>query len=155
MNRHADMSGRRLFSGLQTCYNSFFLTHSELSMQRKLIGLIACLACLGAVTNIAQAAEQKTVESLYQDKAKLGGHEVQVRGKVVKVNNGEMKRNFLHIQDGTGKQGSNDLTVTSQETAENGDEVVITGKVAVDKDFGAGYTYPILIEEAKIAKAKP
>src|SRR3569833_1470603 len=114
-------------------------------MQRKLIGLIAGLACLGAVTNIAQAAEQKTVESLYQDKAKLGGHEVQVRGKVVKENNGVMKRNFLHIQDGTGKQGSNALTVTSQETAESGDEVVVTGKLAVDKDFGAGYTFPFLL----------
>src|SRR3569832_1405242 len=120
MNRHADMSGRRLFSGLQTCYKSFFLTHSELSMQRKLIGLIAGLACLGAVTTIAQAAEQKTVESLYQDKAKLGGHEVQVRGKVVMVNNGVMKRNFLHIQDGTGKQGSNDLTGAGRGAAGGG-----------------------------------
>src|SRR3569623_2640798 len=124
-------------------------------MQRKLIGLIAGLACLGAVTNIAQAAEQKTVEGLYQDKAKLGGHEVQVRGMVVKVNNGVMNRNFLHIQDGTGKQGASAVTVTSQETANIGDEVVITAKVAIDKEFGAGYTYPILLEEAKIAKAKP
>src|SRR3569623_324897 len=124
-------------------------------MQRKLSGLIAGLACLGAVTNIAQAAEQKTVEGHYQDKAKLGGHEVQVRGKVVKVTNGVMNSNILHIQDGTVKQGANDFTVTSHETENIGDEVVITGKVAVDKDFGAGYTYPILIEEAKIAKAKP
>ena len=123
-------------------------------MQRKLIGLIAGLACLGAMVNVAQAAEQKTVEGLYQDKAKLGGHEVQVRGKVVKVNNGVMQRNFLHIQDGTGKQGSNNLTVTSQETAEVGDEVVVTGKLAVNKDFGAGYTYPILLEEARITKGK-
>lgn len=123
-------------------------------MQRKLIGLIAGLACLGAMVNLAQAAEQKTVEGLYQDKAKLGGHEVQVRGKVVKVNNGVMQRNFLHIQDGTGKQGSNNLTVTSQETAEVGDEVVVTGKLAVNKDFGAGYTYPILLEEARITKGK-
>ena len=123
-------------------------------MQRKLIAFIATLACLGAFSNVA-AAEQKTVEGLFQDKTKLSGHEVQVRGKVVKVNNGVMNRNFIHIQDGTGKQGSNDVTVTSQETANIGDEVVVTGKVAVDKDFGAGYTYPILIEEAKIAKAKP
>lgn len=123
-------------------------------MQRKLIGLIAGLACLGAMVNVAQAAEQKTVEGLYQDKAKLGGHEVQVRGKVVKVNNGVMQRNFLHIQDGTGKQGSNDLTVTSQQTAEVGEEVVVTGKLAVNKDFGAGYTYPILLEEARITKGK-
>src|SRR3569623_1592587 len=131
-----------------------FSHSSELSMQRTLIGLIAGLACLGAVTNIAQAAEQKTVESLYQDKAKLGGHEVQVRGKVVKVNYGVMMRNFLHIQDGTGKQGSNDLTVTSQETAEIGDGVVVTCKLSVDKDFGAGYTYPILLEDAHISKGK-
>src|SRR3569833_4140790 len=124
-------------------------------MQRKLIGVIASRICLGAGSARAQAAEQKTVEGLYQDMAKLGGHEVQVRGKVVKVNNGVMNRNFLHIQDGTGKLGANDVTVTSQETANIGDEVVITGKVADDKDFGAGYTYPILIEEAKIAKAKP
>src|SRR3569833_898349 len=110
MNRHADKSGRRLFSGLQTSYKSFFLTHSELSMQRKLIGLIAGLACLGAVTNIAQAAEQKTVESLYQDKTKLGNHEKQKRGKKKKENNDEKKHKILHIQDGTGKQGSNDLT---------------------------------------------
>lgn len=123
-------------------------------MQRKLIGLIAGLACLGAMVDVARAAEQKTVEGLYQDKAKLSGHEVQVRGKVVKVNNGVMQRNFLHIQDGTGKQGSNDLTVTSQETAEVGDEVVVTGKLAVNKDFGAGYTYPILLEEARITKGK-
>lgn len=123
-------------------------------MQRKLIGLIAGLACLGAMVNVTQAAEQKTVEGLYQDKAKLGGHEVQVRGKVVKVNNGVMQRNFLHIQDGTGKQGSNDLTVTSQQTAEVGEEVVVTGKLAVNKDFGAGYTYPILLEEARITKGK-
>lgn len=123
-------------------------------MQRKLIGLVAGIACLGALAGAAHAAEQKTVESLFQDKAKIGGHEVQVRGKVVKVNNGVMNRNFLHIQDGTGKQGSNDLTVTSQETANIGDEVIIVGKVAVDKDFGAGYTYPILVEEAKISKAK-
>ena len=123
-------------------------------MQRTLIGLIAGLACLGAVTNIAQAAEQKTVESLYQDKAKLGGLEVQVRGKVVKVNNGVMKRNFLHIQDGTGKQGTNAHTVTSQETPEIGEEDVVTCKLAVDKYYGAGYTYPILLEEAHITKGK-
>ncbi len=123
-------------------------------MQRKYLGLIAGLACLGSVSAFAAAAEQKTVEALFTEKAKLSGHEVQVKGKVVKVNNGVMNRNFLHIQDGTGKQGSNDVTVTSDETANVGDEVVVTGTMAVDKDFGAGYTYPLLIEKAKIAKAK-
>ena len=120
-----------------------------------MIGVIAGLNSLGAGSALAQDAEQKTVEGLYKDKAKHGGHEVQVRGKAVKVNNGVMNRNFLLIQDGTGKLGANDVTVTSQETANIGDEGVITVNVAVDKVFGSGFTYAILIEEAMFAKAKP
>ena len=65
-----------------------------------------------------------------------------------------MNRNFLHLRDGTGKKGSNDLAITSQDTAEVGDEVVVTGIITVDKDFGAGYTYPILLEQASISKAE-
>ena len=124
-------------------------------MQKRFIAFIAGLACLSAVGAHAQeTAEQKTVAALYQDKAQLNGHEVQVRGKVVKVNNGIMNRNFLHIQDGTGAEGSNDLTVTTDETANVGEEVIITGTVTVDKDFGAGYSYPLLVEKAHIAQAK-
>jgi hypothetical protein len=101
---------------------------------------------------LADQAEQKTVEALYQEKADLSGHHVQLHGKIVKVNNAIMNRNFLHLRDGTGKDGSNDLTITSQDTAEVGDEVVVTGTITVDKDFGAGYTYPILLEQATVTK---
>ena len=123
-------------------------------MQRALIGLAATLACLGSSMAIAEQPEQKTIEALYQEKANLSGHQVQLHGKIVKVNNAIMNRNFLHLQDGTGQEGKNDLTITSQDTAEVGDEVVVTGTIAVDKDFGAGYTYPILLEQATVAKAK-
>lgn len=122
-------------------------------MQRALIGLMAALVCLGSSLAIAGPPEQKTVEALYLEKTKLGGHQVQLHGKVVKVNNAIMNRNFLHLQDGTGKQGSNDITITTQDTVEVGDEVVVTGTLSVDKDFGAGYTYPILLEQAKVTKA--
>jgi len=124
-------------------------------MQRALIGLAAVLACCGTSLAVADQVEQKTVESLYLEKAKLGGHHVQLHGKIVKVNNAVMNRNFLHLQDGTGQQGSNDLTVTSQDTAEVGDEVVVTGTLSIDKDFGAGYTYPIILEQATLTKVKP
>ena len=123
-------------------------------MQRALIGLAAVLACLASSMAIAEQPEQKTIEALYQEKANLSGHQVQLRGKIVKVNNAIMNRNFLHLQDGTGQEGKNDLTITSQDTAEVGDEVVVTGTIAVDKDFGAGYTYPILLEQATVAKTK-
>ena len=121
-------------------------------MQRVVIGLAATLMCLASSLTMAAQPEQKTVEALYQEKAKLSGHQVELHGKIVKVNNAIMNRNFLHLQDGTGNKGSNDLTVTSQDTAEVGDEVTVTGTLTVDKDFGAGYTYPILLEKASITK---
>jgi hypothetical protein len=101
---------------------------------------------------MAEQAEQKTIEALFMEKAELAGHKVQLRGKVMKVNNAIMNRNFLHLRDGTGLKGSDDLTVTSQDTAEVGDEVTVTGTITVDKDFGAGYIYPILLEQASVTK---
>ena len=77
-----------------------------------------------------------------------------IRGKVVKYNGGIMGKNWLHLRDGSGKAeaNDNDLTVTSQDTAAVGDVVVVKGVVRVDKDFGAGYAYPVIVEDAKIGK---
>lgn len=120
-------------------------------MQRMITTLCTALALFALAT--AQAAgDRKTVEQVHQQKTALSGQQVAVHGKVVKVNNGIMNKNFLHIQDGTGADGSNDLTVTSQDTAEVGDEVTVTGTLVIDRDFGAGYTYPVIVEEAKISK---
>lgn len=121
-------------------------------MKKALIGAFAALTLLAAYTVTAGDAAQKTVAALYQEKAHLNGQLVKVRGKVVKVNNGIMHRNFLHVQDGTGGQGTNQLTVTSQDTADVGDVVEVTGTLAVDRDFGAGYTYPIILEKAAVSK---
>jgi len=116
--------------------------------------LVAGVVGLGASCAFAEEAKLKTVAAVYKDKAALAGQTVRVQGKVVKVNNGIMGRNFLHVQDGTGDQSSNDLTVTSKETATVGDQVTITGKVALDRDFGAGYAYPLLVEEASVTVKK-
>jgi len=92
----------------------------------------------------------KTVEQVYVDKDKLKGKEIKVSGKVVKFNGGILGKNFLHIQDGTGKEGSNDLTVTSQQTATVGDKITVSGILDTDKDFGAGYRYTVILENATI-----
>jgi len=72
--------------------------------------------------------------------------------KVVKFNGGILGRNWIHIQDGTGAaaDGTNDLLVTSDAAANVGDVITVTGTVAVDKDFTAGYAYAVLVEGAKI-----
>jgi len=93
----------------------------------------------------------KTVAEIFAGKDALAGKPVAVRGNVVKVNNGIMGRNWIHLQDGSGAAGTNDLTVTTSATAAKGDVVVVRGTVVTNKDFGAGYSYPVLIEDAAIA----
>ncbi len=116
------------------------------------------VAALGLVSFNASAAEPKlqTVAALNQNKVTLAGKTIKAEGNVVKVNNNIMGRNFVHVQDGTGKAdaGNNNLIVTSKQTAAVGDKVVITGVVMVNRDFGSGYSYPLLIEDASITPKK-
>lgn len=103
---------------------------------------------------IAQPAGSRNIAQLWSDRASLGGREVVVRGKVVKFRSGIMGTNWLHLQDGSGSpdSGDHDLTVTTDETLAVGEVVTVKGKVAVDKDFGGGYRYPVILEKATLAK---
>jgi uncharacterized protein YycO len=118
------------------------------------IAFAMLVGALGLASFSASAAETnlKTVAALNLNKAALAGQTISAQGKVVKVNNGIMGRNFVHVQDGTGDANSNNLVVTSKQTAKVGDLVTISGVVVVNRDFGSGYSYPLLIEEASIAK---
>ena len=116
------------------------------------IALAGLIGTLGLASLSASAAEAKvqTVAAINQNNATLVGKTISAQGKVVKVNNGIMGRNFVHIQDGTGDDTSNNLMVTSKQTAKVGDQVAISGVVVLNRDFGGGYSYPLLIEDASI-----
>jgi hypothetical protein len=94
----------------------------------------------------------KDIAWVYANKDSLAGQQVSLRGKVVKYNEGILGWNFLHVQDGSGEaaDGSNDMIVTTKAQSAVGQTVVLNGTVLLDKDFGAGYTYPVLIEDAKL-----
>ena len=101
----------------------------------------------------ASGTDARTVAEVFAQRAALKEKGVTIRGKVVKFNEGIMGRNWLHLRDGSGTAGKdNDLTITTAERAAVGDVVVVKGKVQVDKDFGAGYSYPVIVEEAKLGK---
>lgn len=93
-----------------------------------------------------------TIAELWQRKADLAGKTVTVRGRVVKYNGAILGRNWLHLQDGSGElaEGTNDITVTTSTEAAVGDVITATGTVAVDRDFGSGYTYTVMLEDATI-----
>jgi hypothetical protein len=103
------------------------------------------------LSGLKPAKDGQTVSDIFAKKAELAGKPVKVRGKVVKFTPAIMGKNWIHVQDGTGDAGSNDLTVTTSATAKMGDTVVISGVLTTDKDFGAGYKYSVIVEDAEVA----
>lgn len=103
-------------------------------------------------TGIEAYEEGKDIAYVYANKDELAGSEITLRGRVVKYNPGILGWNFIHIQDGSGDAaaGTNDLIVTTKAATAVGDTVVLTGNLVLDKDFGAGYSYPVLLEDASI-----
>jgi len=90
------------------------------------------------------------IGDLYKDPSAFEGKKIKIRGKVVKYNGEIMDRNWIHIQDGTSSGGKFDLTITSLEQVNVGEIVAFEGVIAVNKDFGAGYRYDVIMEEGKI-----
>jgi len=116
---------------------------------KKLLSTIA----LGLFISTSAFAAKMTVEEVNTQNtqmATLKGKEVTVTGNVVKVNNGIMKRNFIHVQDGTGGKNTNNLIITSKQTATVGNNITATGIVVLGTDFGMGYMYPLLVEQSVI-----
>ncbi len=101
----------------------------------------------------AEGKDARTIGELLTSRASLDGQSVTLRGKVVKFNSGIMGKNWMHLRDGS-KAGAEDadITVTTDAVAAVGDVVIVKGKVSVDKDFGAGYRYAVIIENAQVSK---
>ncbi|MEI6899320.1 MAG: GW dipeptide domain-containing protein [Bacteroidota bacterium] len=89
-----------------------------------------------------------TIAELYSKRSSYGGKEVKIRGEVIKFSKEIMKRNWVHIQDGT-KDGVNyDLAVTTLDSVQVGQVVVFKGVISLNRDFGAGYSYEVIMENA-------
>lgn len=94
----------------------------------------------------------RTVAEVITKGLELKDKPILLRGKIVKYNPGIMGRNWLHLRDGTGSDadGTNDVLVTTANQAKLGDVVTVKGIVRNDKDFGAGYAYKVMIEDATL-----
>jgi hypothetical protein len=92
----------------------------------------------------------KTVAEIHEQQDALAGKPVLVRGKAVKVANGILGKNWIHLRDGSGEEGSNDLTLTTAGIVQVGETITARGTLVQDKDFGSGYKYDVLLEDADI-----
>lgn len=113
-------------------------------------------AAAQVVEPVAPAPGGRSIADVWANRKSLSGTVVVVRGKVVKSTAEVMGRNWFHLQDGSGsaKDGTNDLTVTTSATVTVGDIVTVSGTVAIDKDFGAGYVYDVIVENATVTASK-
>lgn len=93
-----------------------------------------------------------TLSDLFANKKNYSGKTIKVKGQITKINPSIMGKNWIHIQDGTSFEDQYDLTVTSDFIPEVGAIITVEGKIALDKDFGYGYVYPILMEEGKLVQ---
>lgn len=102
----------------------------------------------------ASGPDARTVAEIWAQKTSLREKAVTIRGKVMKFNGGVMGRNWVHLQDGTGDpaKGTHDLTFTTMDELSPGEVTTLKGIVRLDKDFGAGYVYALIVEEAKVQK---
>jgi hypothetical protein len=102
----------------------------------------------------AKGANAYAVSETYEKAGKLDKKAVVVRGKVVKVSKGIMGKNWVHLRDGSGDSvtGTNNLVITTQDDPKVGDVVTAKGILYKDKDFGAGYKYKVIVEEATVKR---
>jgi hypothetical protein len=99
------------------------------------------------ITGIDKVKDGNTIAEVYADQEKLNGQVIRVRGQVTKYTANVMGKNWLHIKDSSTQE---DLTITSNDAATLDSVVVIEGKLALDKDFGYGYVYPLIVQDASV-----
>lgn len=101
-------------------------------------------------TGLTKAENGYTIEEVITQKDALATKEVIIHAKVVKYSPKIMKANWIHLQDGTGEAGTNDLTITTQGEAAVGDTVLVKGILDLNQDFGYGYKYDVIIQNAEV-----
>ena len=102
------------------------------------------------VINVDIAPNGIRIAELMKNRDNYANKKVIIRGQVVKINANIMDRNWVHLKDGTSHSGKSDLTFTTLEEVNIGDVVTFEGTVAIEKEYGAGYIYPLIVEDAKL-----
>ena len=112
-------------------------------------GSIKSASAATAIEGINKVEGGNTIAEIHAGKQKFNGKAIRVRGQVTKYNANVMGKNWLHIRDSS---TLDDLTITTSSTSAVDAIVVVEGKLTLDKDFGYGYVYPLIVEDASLIK---
>lgn len=143
----------RTFPMIMFCNSPLTSAEAEL-MQRKSTGsnVEVPVSKEKIVIDAAKGDNVYTVAQCYEKRDELHNKQVTVKGKVMKVSAKIMGVNWIHLQDGTGDAAkkTNNLVVTSKSLPKVGDVITATGTLFMNKDFGSGYRYKVIVEMATI-----
>jgi hypothetical protein len=102
---------------------------------------------------IEKAEGGYTIAEVFANREALKGKPIKVRGRVVKVSQAIMNRNWVHLKDGTGEKGSDKIVFRSEDqVAQVGSIVTAEGRLETERDFGYGYRYEVLVEDASFSQ---
>jgi len=88
-----------------------------------------------------------SLAELFTNPSNYNGKKITVTGKVVKFNSNIMGQNWIHIVN---DKSNYDLTIITNDVANLDDNVTFEGLITLNKDFGEGYKYAIIMEEGVI-----
>lgn len=100
--------------------------------------------------SIQKSAGELTIAQIFANPQQYANKQVEIKGTVVKVNKNIMGKNWIHLQDGTGHNNKFDLTLTSDQVPTINQVQSFKGTLNLNKDFGAGYFYEVIVEDAEL-----
>jgi len=103
--------------------------------------------------NIKKTISEKgsiKIAAIVDSPKKYEGKTVQISGVCTKTNAGIMDRNWIHVKDGS--KDEYDLVITSDTFVPEGSTITMKATVTLNKDFGAGYKYDLLLENGILIK---
>jgi len=118
--------------------------HTMLSTHKKNMRKTSAQASI----NMNKNADEISIADLYKTPSEYEGKVIKIKGQVTKFNANILNRNWVHIQDGSEFNKKFDLTVTTTDVVNISDIVTFEGKISLNKNFGAGYKYEIIMEKA-------
>lgn len=101
-----------------------------------------------ATTKKIEVKGSMKISELVANSAKYEGKTIQISGICVKSNPNIMNKNWMHLKDGS--QDDFDLVITSDTFIPEGTIVTMTATVTLNKDFGAGYKYDLILENGVV-----
>ena len=101
------------------------------------------------VKDINKVEGGNTIAEIHARKDELTGETIRVRGQVTRFTADVLGKNWVHIRDSS---AASDLTITTHETVAINDVVIIEGELELNRDYGYGYVYPVILQDARITK---